>query len=167
MTQREEFEKFCDGFNLAISKSDADKYADRITQRMWETWQAAKATSFTMPDRMDYELHGDKVINDPFADGYNQCLNDVIAMNEEYANSTGSDGWIPVSERLPDSDDEVLVYPFPDNSYGIRLGTYHPYECKLKGKWTYEEERHSYYEQVEINNVTHWMPLPAAPEQTK
>lgn len=71
--------------------------------------------------------------------------------------------WIPVSERLPDSDDEVLVYPFPDNSYGIRLGTYHPYEGKLKGKWTYEEERHSYYEQVEINNVTHWMPLPAAP----
>ena len=73
--------------------------------------------------------------------------------------------WIPVSERLPDSDDEVLVYPFPDNSYGIRLGTYHPYEGKLKGKWTYEEERHSYYEQVEINNVTHWMPLPAVPDQ--
>ena len=88
MTQREEFEEFCDGFNLAISKSDADKYADRITQRMWETWQAAKATSFILPDRMDYELHGDKVVNDPFADGYNQALSDVIAMNKEYANPT-------------------------------------------------------------------------------
>ena len=127
--------------------------------------RAAKSALLTLPDRMDYELHGDKVINDPFADGYNQCLSDVISMNEEYANSAVQDGWIPVSERLPDSDDEVLVYPFPDNSYGIRLGTYHPYEGKLKGKWTYEEERHSYYEQVEINNVTHWMPLPAAPEQ--
>ncbi len=41
MTQREEFEKFCDGFNLARSKSDADKYVDRVTLRMWETWQAA------------------------------------------------------------------------------------------------------------------------------
>ena len=97
MTQREEFEKFCDGFNLAISKSDADKYADRITQRMWETWQAA-INSFNLPERMDYELRGDTVISNPFADGYNQCLSDVISMNEKYANSTGSDGWklVPV-----------------------------------------------------------------------
>lgn len=82
MTRREEFEKFCDGFNLAISKSDADKYADRITQRMWETWQAA-INSFNLPECMDYEFYGDKVINDPFADGYNQCLSDVIWMNKE------------------------------------------------------------------------------------
>ena len=160
MTQREEFEKWLNTLDKQTLVTMAAKQAKTI-----KLMQAAKATSFSLPDRMDYELHGDKVINDPFADGYNECLSDVIAMNEEYANSTVSDGWIPVSERLPDGDDEVLVYPFPDNSYGIRLGTYHPHECKLKGKWTYEEERHSYYEQVEINNVTHWMPLPAAPEQ--
>ena len=159
MTERERFEKwFKHDFH-------PDKTGPYVKDQLWFAWQAAKSALLTLPDRMDYELHGDKVINDPFADGYNQCLSDVISMNEEYANSTVSDGWIPVSERLPDSDDEVLVYPFPDNSYGIRLGTYHPYEGKLKGKWTYEEERHSYYEQVEINNVTHWMPLPAAPEQ--
>lgn len=92
-------------------------------------------------------------------------LSDCFRHGVKWALDNAVPQWIPVSERLPDSDDEVLVYPFPDNSYGIRLGTYHPYEGKLKGKWTYEEERHSYYEQVEINNVTHWMPLPAAPEQ--
>ena len=90
-------------------------------------------------------------------------LSDCFRHGVKWALDNSVPKWIPVSERLPDSDDEVLVYPFPDNSYGIRLGTYHPYEGKLKGKWTYEEERHSYYEQVEINNVTHWMPLPAAP----
>ena len=29
---------------------------------------------------MDYKLHGDKVINDPFADGYNQCWREVISL---------------------------------------------------------------------------------------
>ena len=78
MTQREEFEKWLNTLDKQTLVIMAAKQAKTI-----KLMQAAKSTSFSLPDRMDYELHGDKVINDPFADGYNQCLSDVIAMNEE------------------------------------------------------------------------------------
>lgn len=97
MTQREEFERwFKHDFH-------PDKTGPYVKDQLWFVWQAAKSALLTLPDRMDYELHGDTVINDPFADGYNQALSDVIAMNEEYANSTGLDGWklVPV-EPTPD-----------------------------------------------------------------
>ena len=98
MTEREKFEKWCKANKYTALYFSDNMYFDKATQMAWKAWQAAKATSFTLPERMDYEFHGDKVINDPFADGYNQCLSDVISMNEKYANSTGSDGWklVPV-----------------------------------------------------------------------
>ena len=86
MTQREEFERW---FKYDFHPDKTGLY---VKDQLWFAWQAAKST-FNLPECMDYEFHGDKVINDPFADGYNQCLSDVISMNEEYANSTVSDGW--------------------------------------------------------------------------
>ena len=83
MTKYEKFEKWLNTLDKQTLVTMAAKQAKTI-----KLMQTAKSTSFTLPDRMDYELHGDTVINDPFADGYNQCLSDVIAMNEEYANST-------------------------------------------------------------------------------
>lgn len=98
MTQREEFEKWLNTLDKQTLVTMAANQAKTIN-----LMQTAKSTSFNLPECMDYEFHGDKVINDPFADGYNQCLSDVIAMNEEYANSTGLDGWklVPV-EPTPD-----------------------------------------------------------------
>ena len=82
MTQREEFEEwFKHDFH-------PDKTGPYVKDQLLFAWKSAKATSFNLPDRMDYELHGDTVISNPFVDGYNQALSDVIAMNEEYANST-------------------------------------------------------------------------------
>lgn len=153
MTQREEFEKwFKHDFH-------PDKTGPYVKNQLWFAWQAAKATSFNLPDRMDYELHGDTVINDSFADGYNQALSDVIAMNEEYANSTVSDGWIPVSERLPALDGgpyvskPVLAFDKYDDVVFARY--------VKSGYWViiYIDERREHGE------ITHWMPLPAAPEQ--
>ena len=82
MTQREEFEEWFDDniknfpFGSEAERNAYKRYADIV-------WQAAKATSFNLPDRMDYELHGDTVISNPFADGYNQCLSEVISLVEE------------------------------------------------------------------------------------
>lgn len=77
MTHREEFEEwFKHDFH-------PDKTGPYVKDQLWFAWKSAKATSFNLPDRMDYELHGDTVISNPFVDGYNQCLSDVIAMNEE------------------------------------------------------------------------------------
>lgn len=86
MSQREEFEKWLNTLDKQTLVTMAAKQAKTI-----KLMQTAKATSFNLPERMDYELHGDNVIDshhNTFADGYNQALSDVIAMNEEYANST-------------------------------------------------------------------------------
>ena len=111
MTEREEFEELQKEFESKLMRqsfgwADIKKnifggYTCIATECAWWGYQAAKATSFTLPDRMDCELHGDTVIDshhNTFADGYNERLSDVISMNEEYANSTGSDGWklVPV-----------------------------------------------------------------------
>lgn len=154
MTQREEFEKWLNTLDKQTLVTMAAKQAKTIN-----LMQTAKATSFNLPERMDYELHGDKVINDPFADGYNQCLSDVISMNEEYANSTGSDGWIPVSERLPEQSQlgsavEYLVYETLNNK--VQHDYYIVPGDGTSPFWNYYQD-----------NVTDWMPLPAPPEQNK
>ena len=156
MTQREEFEKWLNTLDKQTLVTMAANQAKTIN-----LMQTAKSTSFNLPECMDYEFHGDKVINDPFADGYNQCLSDVISMNEKYANSTVSDGWIPVSERLPaldggpyvskpvlafDKYDDVVFAKYVKSGYWVIL---------------YIDERREHGE------ITHWMPLPAAPDGEK
>lgn len=90
MTEREKFEKWCNANKYTALYFRDNIYFDKATQMAWEAWQAAKATSFTLPERMDYKLHGDKIINsyhNTWAGGYNQCLSDVISMNDEYSES--------------------------------------------------------------------------------
>lgn len=59
-------------------------------------------------------------------------------------------GWIPVSERLPDEGDHVLV------SDGVGMDV-----SWIRGR-EWKKLRHIYSE-----DVTHWMPLPAAPQEPK
>ena len=99
--------------------------------------------------------------------------------------------WIPVEERLPDTEDPVLAYC----KYGTCEGGYvccafyvapGTYEEDSDFSWDYEalgdynEEKDSYeipagwYERIHnwddygsvriYSNVTHWMPLPEPPE---
>ncbi|EPG8391726.1 DUF551 domain-containing protein [Klebsiella pneumoniae] len=59
-------------------------------------------------------------------------------------------GWIPVSERLPDEGDHVLV----SDGVGMEVSW-------VRGR-EWKKLRHIYSE-----DVTHWMPLPAAPQEGK
>lgn len=68
--------------------------------------------------------------------------------------------WIPVSERLPDAHDMVLAA-------GLSPGTHEPwsggdYAVDEDGKWY---EVGSRVEDCSLLEITHWMPLPPAPEQ--
>ena len=62
------------------------------------------------------------------------------------ANGVTLQKWIPVTERLPEKESTVLVYRADE---GIELCKYYPRLTVEIGDW---------------DNVTHWMPLPEAPE---
>ncbi|PXW62865.1 uncharacterized protein DUF551 [Grimontella sp. AG753] len=73
------------------------------------------------------------------------------------------DGWIPVSERLPEDDEFVQVWPLPDFGVELHVGQY--CECNPKGDGWYAQvyEQNHGIEWYPIT-VTHWQPLPAAPK---
>lgn len=58
--------------------------------------------------------------------------------------------WIPVTERLPENDDPVLVYfkwkTFPGGD--VDRDCYHPRAERWETTW----------------DITHWMPMPQPPE---
>ncbi|EBV7249317.1 DUF551 domain-containing protein [Salmonella enterica subsp. enterica serovar Pomona] len=64
------------------------------------------------------------------------------------------DGWIPVSERMPEGSEEVLCTKEFDGpgDWRRKVGYWH------EGKWVVYGASWT---------PTHWMPLPAAPKQTE
>ncbi|WP_234103922.1 DUF551 domain-containing protein [Citrobacter portucalensis] len=74
------------------------------------------------------------------------------------------DCWIPVSERMPDDDDFVYIWPRPDFGIELHVGQY--CECHPKGDgWYAQVYEQNYGIEWHPIIVTHWMPLPAAPQQ--
>jgi len=74
------------------------------------------------------------------------------------------DGWIPVSERLPDDDDFVYIWPRPDFGVELHVGQYCKFHKNELGWYAQVNEQNYGIEWYRVT-VTHWMPLPAAPQQ--
>lgn len=70
-------------------------------------------------------------------------------------------GWIPVSERMPDVGVKVLCFPAKDE----------PIHATFNGQlWLQDVSWSASYEPIDNVipiTVTHWMPLPAAPQEVK
>ena len=74
------------------------------------------------------------------------------------------EGWIPVSERIPEDDEFVYIWPRPDFGIELHVGQY--CECHPKGDgWYAQVYEQNYGIEWHPITVTHWMPLPAAPQQ--
>ncbi|EJT4817828.1 DUF551 domain-containing protein [Citrobacter freundii] len=72
--------------------------------------------------------------------------------------------WIPVSERMPEDDEFVYIWPRPDFGVELHVGQY--CECHSKGDgWYAQVYEQNYGIEWHPIIVTHWMPLPAAPQQ--
>ncbi|OZQ42713.1 hypothetical protein CIG61_28745 [Klebsiella variicola] len=74
--------------------------------------------------------------------------------------------WIPVSERMPDDDDFVYIWPRPDFGVELHVGQY----CERShkgGGWYAQVYEQNYGIEWHPITVTHWMPLPAAPQEVK
>ena len=70
-------------------------------------------------------------------------------MEERIAIMTEQGLWIPVTDRLPQDDEDVLVWV---------NGTHRDMAYRDEGVWYDEEHNH-------LNNITHWMPLPEPPKE--
>ena len=67
--------------------------------------------------------------------------------------------WIPVTQRLPDDETELLV-AFEDRSLGVAFAVFHHIDENDGPKWTDGNGN-------ELKQPTHWMPLPAPPTDAK
>ena len=74
---------------------------------------------------------------------------DTPALNPVQSVDSVADRWIPVSERMPENDGAYLCW---DNRY---VTTY----AFIFGAWQAN--------QFIAKNITHWMPLPAGPQEVR
>ena len=70
--------------------------------------------------------------------------------------------WISVKDRLPEEDIAVLVYGQVLNDPPDVIGVRRRYKGDQEWKYTWESEDGFIYRE---DDVTHWMPLPAAPKE--
>ncbi|WP_289365840.1 DUF551 domain-containing protein [Pantoea stewartii] len=79
--------------------------------------------------------------------GFNRCLLEIKHLNA--TTQAVSDGWIRCTDSLPDAEGKYLVYETLNNRVN------HDY-------WMEPEPAEGFWNHYDMN-VTHWMPLPAAP----
>ena len=69
----------------------------------------------------------------------------------------GKPKWIPVTERLPNENEDVLC------SRGNHIGALMDvYAYKGDNKW---EDTYGYWSYGHVEGITHWMPLPEPPKE--
>lgn len=85
------------------------------------------------------------------ADMWNACRDAMLQTGNSPATP---DGWIPVSDRMPEEGGRYWCYVEEQNSLGK---SHYQWNCSWNGEvWS---------DKALSGRVTHWMPLPAAPKQ--
>lgn len=167
------------GFNLHKSGID---YVDKSTQAQWEAWLVCRAAmlqagiSAVIPDGY---VMVPKEPTQAMCAAFNDSDYGRKSLRERYVAMLAAakqpqdepqnipeiiPGWIPVSERMPDDDDFVYIWPRPDFGVELHVGQY--CECSPKGDgWYAQVYEQNYGIEWYPITVTHWMPLPADPQE--
>ncbi|MGX5010929.1 DUF551 domain-containing protein [Enterobacter asburiae] len=74
------------------------------------------------------------------------------------------DGWVACSERMPENDDFVYIWPRKDFGVELHVAQYGKFDKRDAG-WYAQVYEQNYGIEYHPITVTHWMPLPAAPQQ--
>ncbi|HHW4140754.1 TPA: DUF551 domain-containing protein [Yersinia enterocolitica] len=74
------------------------------------------------------------------------------------------EGWIKCSDQMPENDEFVRIWPLPDFGVELHVGQYIKYHANGPG-WFAQVYEHNYGIEFYPITVTHWMPLPDAPEK--
>ena len=104
-------------------------------------WWIPKAEQFSLPP-----LLGER----PFAKAWEPLYTRPAPSSN--ANQLAVPAWVSVSERMPERVDVLVYSPDLRNPCDQLVGRF------MDGRW--------YCAGYEMLNVTHWMPLPSAPELT-
>ncbi|WP_354689313.1 DUF551 domain-containing protein [Citrobacter portucalensis] len=88
-----------------------------------------------------------------YANGWNACR---AAMLQAGNSPVTPDCWVPVSERMPNDKDFVWCWGYI-SGWTESDGFEAYYDATRNKWWTIDDET--------VRKVTHWMPLPAAPQQ--
>ncbi|EKF8821434.1 DUF551 domain-containing protein [Cronobacter sakazakii] len=115
-----------------------------------EPLYAAPPAPVSVPDEMEMDDDFDSAFEHGKAVGWNACRAAMLQGAEPVSSAYKlPDGWIKCSERMPVDGNGVLVWSETGSGYAV--------EAYLDGEWYRTLTDEPEY------NVTHWMPLPAAP----
>lgn len=97
------------------------------------------------------------------ANGVTVCERETLHqmyLQGKYEGAYEGQKWIPVTERLPDGEDEVLM----STEHGGQVVGY--YDSKRREWLSWSDEYFEYYGLCgNMGKVTHWMPLPEPPKE--
>ena len=135
------------------SGSDADVWpASRTEMGDVLLYRAAPPAPVSVPAAMEMDDDFDSAFEHGKAVGWNAYRAAMLQSfgNSEQLNSPViPDGWVACSELMPEQFKAILAF----NEYGeVWSGAYDRY-------WNF------YCDNLLVEHVTHWMPLPAAPQQ--
>jgi hypothetical protein len=74
------------------------------------------------------------------------------------------DGWVACSERMPENDDFVFIWPRKDFGVELHVAQYGKFDKRDVG-WYAQVYEQNYGIEYHPITVTHWMPLPEGPQQ--
>lgn len=90
----------------------------------------------------------------------NHKMSTVEQLEAENASLRERTRWIPVSERLPEDGVEVLIAA--ESVFEPHYHIWKAYHVSHIPQWTTDNDL--YYHHTNYKSITHWMPLPEAPE---
>lgn len=165
------------GYELRL-EWNGQSFTHPVTRGLWRMYQAAHAG---IPIISDSYVMVPKEPTQAMCAAFNDSDYGRKSLRERYVAMTAAvpqpqnspqnipeiiPGWIPVSERMPDDDDFVYIWPRPDFGVDLHVGQY--CECSPKGEgWYAQIYEQNYGVDWHPITVTHWMPLPAAPQEVK
>ncbi|MGQ6389025.1 DUF551 domain-containing protein, partial [Serratia sp. IR-2025] len=119
----------------------------------------SSASAPAVPDALANDIDSDDhPLLWSYNNGWNACraamLAQPVSSGYKLNSPANQDGWVACRERMPDSDETkpIAIYTGKCLGQGMFVATYD------------EDGFFDYWEGGEIIGVTHWMPLPPAPE---
>ena len=130
--------------------------------------------AYKSPDDLDFDRFNDVVWLEAVASNphMHSLTTSTIAMvalelNRKLADCNSpviANGWVACSERMPENDDFVYIWPRPDFGVELHVAQYGKFDKRDAGWYAQVYEQNYGIEYYPVK-VTHWMPLPNSPKE--